>query len=290
MFDRFLVVDWSAANAPRTGTDSIWIADTSRAEDLTLHNPRTRSEALRLVEETIIETVEARQRLFVGLDFAFGYPKGSYGLPGEGRWESVWHYLHEAVEDDGDNRSNRFTVAAQMNRAFHGEGPFWGHPHQHRGRYPDLPFTRPDYASLGVREKRYIDAAARAASPVWKMAFTGSVGSQTLTGIAGLETLRRAMAGRVSVWPFETAFADSVDRPVVLAEIYPSLVKADRTFHEVKDACQVATLARGFERRRSNGTFAEMLDGPRCLGAEVRDAALTHEGWMVGFGDEVLPL
>ena len=285
MFDRFIVVDWSAANAPKRGKDTIWIADSRKSEP---QNPRTRTEAMNIVERAVAEATDDA-RLFVGFDFAFGYPSDAAFLPGGGRWEEVWAYLCDAIEDDERNRSNRFAVGAALNRRFEGDGPFWGHPHQHRGRYDGLVMRRPDYDRLGLRERRHIDAAVPKAQPVWKLAYSGSVGSQALTGIARLEALRKGPhREKIAVWPFETAFAENLERPVVLAEIYPSLWPIKARPGEVLDSAQVRTLLQGFVRAQEEGRFTEMLFGPSDPGK--RAEALSHEAWMVGFKDARLPL
>ena len=289
MFDRILVVDWSAANASKRGADAIWIADTTPRDDCLLCNCTTRHEAVMRIADAIREELDAGRRILVGLDFAFGYPIGSDALPGEGRWELIWRCLNDIIVDGEDNVSNRFTVAAALNEPFAGDGPFWGYPHQHHGRYSGLPFTRPDYQALGVRERRYVELAVRGASPTWKLSGNGAVGGQTLVGIPRLQQLRERFGSDVAVWPYETHFADALNAPAVIAEVYPSLWSADTTLHSVKDAQQVATLARGFEAYRDRGVFEELLDGPRH-NPEARAAALSHEGWIVGFADGTLPL
>ena len=129
------------------------------------------------------------------------------------------------------------------------------------------------------------------AQPVWKLAYPGSVGSQTLTGIARLEALRHGPhEADIAIWPFETQFADSLEKPVVIAEIYPSLFDVDRSLSSTLDEAQVRTVASGFARQDAVGSFEAMLDGPRALGAHIRADALSHEGWMVGFGDKALSL
>ena len=51
LFDAYVMVDWSAAAAPVTGRDSIWIGAFARTrhgiERLVLENPATRAEATR---------------------------------------------------------------------------------------------------------------------------------------------------------------------------------------------------------------------------------------------------
>ena len=43
LFDTYLMIDWSAAAKPKSGTDSIWCALLDRSEDFTaLKDPKTR--------------------------------------------------------------------------------------------------------------------------------------------------------------------------------------------------------------------------------------------------------
>ena len=289
MFDRILVVDWSAANTRKTGRDAIWIADTAYKGDDHLQNCATRHEAMERIAGAVRDELRAGHRIFIGFDFAFGYPLGSEALPGGGAWEPVWKHLTARIVDGEDNTSNRFEVAANLNTGFEGRGPFWGYPHQHHGRYAGLPFTRPDYDALGIRERRHVERRVRAASPTWKLSGNGAVGGQTLVGIPRLQQLRDGFGNDLAIWPFETAFADRLTAPAIVAEIYPSLWPVDTALHDVKDAQQVATLARGFSSYRDRGEFAALLDGPRRDDLARADA-LTHEGWIVGFADETLPL
>ena len=283
MFDRILVVDWSAANKPTTRPeDSIWIADTRGASFLT--NCTTRDEATMRIADAIRED----ERTLITLDFGFGYPVGNDQLPGGGRWDAMWSYIGANLTDDADNGSNRFDVAAKLNRSFSQGGPFWGYPLPHEGRYPGLPRTKPSYVERGLNELRHVDRKAKTGSSVFKLFTAGSVGSQCLTGIGRMEQLRAEFGDRIAIWPFETKFADDIDAPAVIAEIYPSLWPQNYD-HSVKDARQVATLAQGFERYLRRNEIAKLMDGPRGDGA-ARAAALSHEGWIVGFADEALPL
>ena len=95
-FDRFVIVDWSAANQPTTGSDSIWIARRGCNNDGAT-NPSTRSDAMSEIEREIADASKAGDRLFIGVDFAFGYPSDATFLPGEGRWDAVWAWLADKV-------------------------------------------------------------------------------------------------------------------------------------------------------------------------------------------------
>ena len=280
-FDRYIAVDWSAANERRTGRDSIWIATADSEEELQVANPSTRSEAMRLLEDLC-----AQGRTLVGFDFAFGYPCGSAALPGGGEWSAVWDWLAGNVRDGDDNRSNRFEAASRLNEGFASSGPFWGHPHQHGGRYTYLGTRKPDYLALGIRERRRVETIVPRAQPVWKLAYTGSVGSQALLGIRRLELWRRKLGSDGSVWPFETRFADDLSAKVVIAEIYPSLWPVERGDASCLDKAQVRALASRMRQHAREGRLEEMLGGPSD--DAVRNTAITHEGWIYGVGDVVL--
>ncbi|MEM9278397.1 MAG: precorrin-8X methylmutase [Pseudomonadota bacterium] len=288
-FHRFLVVDWSANNTPKTGSDSIWIADADcQNRDIKVFNPATRSAAMEYLEAAVQQTVDLGQRLFAGFDFAFGYPADSAFLPGKGAWRDMWKFLHEQIEDHDDNLNNRFEIGGKLNRLLGSEeGPFWGHPHQHEGKYEGLGAKKPDYKKLGISEKRQIDDLVTTAQPVWKLAYTGSVGSQALLGIARLQKLRTGPFGKhIAIWPFETRFAEDLSKPVIVGELYPSLFEVSPEKGEIKDAAQVRTVAEQFCEFVANNRFAELLDGPRNQLDGVRDAAVSHEAWMVGFADK----
>ncbi|WP_298914593.1 hypothetical protein [uncultured Algimonas sp.] len=280
LFDRIVVVDWSAANSPKTGADSIWIAD---SHGLTL-NPATRDAAMIAVETVMEASRIRRERLLIGWDFAFGYPAGFAAGLGLSGWDGVWAWLHDRVEDGPDNRSNRFAVAARANRVLgSADGPFWGHVGRDlpqglsAKRYPDG--TKGDWPyAFG-----YLRAAERrlpSASPVFKLAYTGSVGSQALLGIARLEGLRRRHADRIAVWPFETGFADALAAPVVMAEIYPS-AHCVPDGPDVKDRRQVEAVLRDFQLWNDSGRMRDALSAPGLAGAERR-AVMREEGWVVG--------
>jgi hypothetical protein len=78
LFDAYLAVDWSARSLPspaRPTPDSVWIGErVGRAAQE--WNPRTRLAARDLLEARIAFHVAAARRVFVGFDFALGYPAG----------------------------------------------------------------------------------------------------------------------------------------------------------------------------------------------------------------------
>ena len=123
------MVDWSAANAPNRGKDSIWLGLTVRGRHglrLThLENPATRANATERIIQLAAINLHRGRRILIGFDFPFGFPAGTAralgkrGLP----WRNLWQELDDRLVDHDDNRNNRFDVAEGLNAALTGE-PF----------------------------------------------------------------------------------------------------------------------------------------------------------------------
>lgn len=292
LFDAYLMVDWSAEARPKLGRDSIWLAlvlRTPRGLRLAvLENAATRQGARARIADLLADLVAQGRRTLAGFDFALGYPAGTaaaLGLKGT-PWQAMWDRLAAVIDDGADNANNRFAVADRLNAAIGLDaGPFWGHP---QGRsFDHLAMTRPDYATLP--EKRIGERYISGPQPVWKLAGAGSVGSQALTGIPVVRLLRRdrRLKERCRVWPFETGLV-ALDEtathrhPVILAEIYPSLVAAQAGGDAVKDALQVQAIAGYFARLDEAGALAATFAGaPDLTQAECRTIE-REEGWVLG--------
>ena len=269
-FDTIAIVDWSAASRPRRGKDSIWLG--TQAGDCT--NPPTRALAEAALGDLIAGHLDRGKRLLIGADFAFGYPAGfARTLTGRAEALAVWEWLAHQIEDGPDNRNNRFLVAERMNRAFAGLGPFWFRPSALD--LPELPLKGRARQGHGMAEFRAADAAAMGAQSVFKLGGAGAVGSQVLMGLPVLWRLRARFAPHVAVWPFE----DIGRAPVVLAEVFPSLLAAEvaREGGAVKDATQVRLLAQALWRLQAARRLAALFDAPDCA---------LEEGWILGLGFE----
>lgn len=274
MFDRVIVVDWSAANLPTSPTNranAVWIGCHDAEGGAEWHHRTRASAEAQLV--TLIETARASgQRCLIGFDFAMGYPAGfAARLTGKASAPAVWHWLAEAITDV-ENRNNRFEVATRINAAFpEGPGPFWSHPTGQS--WPGLPFRRVgiDYAALGLSETRAAEAAVPRAKSPWMLFNPGSVGSQSLLGLPMIHRLSRRP--EVSVWPFAAP-----DAPVVLAEIYPSLLAGPVAILAngqglTADQAQVRLLSQSLYRLAQADRLAPLFDAPP-------EAA--EEGWILG--------
>ncbi len=293
LFDAYVVVDWSAESRPKQGADSIWYCLLQRGRRgyriSALENPATRLQALDEIQHLLGRLRAEGRRVLAGFDFPNAYPKGfakRAGFRGPA-WRAVWDGLAGLVEDGADNANNRFVVAAELNRRISGGAfPFWGCP---KGRAePYLSATKVDrYGPEKLAEHRLCEAYVPTTQPCWKLAYTGSVGSQALMGIPVQRALRDhpALADATRVWPFETGLSGTDDGArVVLAEVYPSLAPLDLGRGEVKDQRQVSATARFFAERDAAGLLAQDLAGPADLGAGQRRLIEREEGWLLGAG------
>src|SRR5215831_1180011 len=283
MFDAIVMVDWSAANAPRTGRDSIWICWHDRAGERIV-NPATRHQARAVLADWLRDPMVCGQRVLIGFDFPFGYPAGFAALLGLSGppWRAVWEELARLVSDDEHNANNRFDVAAAMNERISGaKFPFWGCP------------VRPARNCLGPKhhrgheqnklaERRLIDEYMRTAQPCWKLLGAGSVGGQVLTGIPVVRALRDDARWRqhARVWPFETGLDTPANARLVLAEVYPSLWRHGD--EQPKDKAQVRAVVKFFADRDQADDLARFFAGDAELAREQRNRVETEAAGTLG--------
>ncbi len=294
LFNAYVMVDWSAASKPSTGADSVWIGVLKRDVRFRLafeaHNPATRAEAEKLISGILDDRAKRSERTLIGFDFALGFPRGlaaGLKLPGDAPWLAVWNQIDRMVKDKADNTNNRFGVGSEINRRLTGGPfPFWGVPPKDalttlqpkRGR---------DHGPGDLPEFRHTEVAAKGSSPIWKLYYQGSVGGQTILGIPVARRLKLALGEKLKVWPFETGWKtlaenDLVGVDVVMAEIYPSIIKPPVVAGEIRDLTQVRTLAEYFARLDEKGDLGAMFGAPKDVAAEVVVDAEREEGWILG--------
>lgn len=294
LFDAYVMVDWSASAVPTTGKDSIWIACVQRCEDGTLNqtvleNPSTRDAATTRLRALIQELADAGDRVLVGFDFPFGYPRGTGAKLGHDGlvWRRIWADLEEALEDGADNSNNRFDVGERLNERLCGEAfPFWGHASKQERPYLKRRGRRP-HGVADLPERRLCESRVRKAQPVWKLAYAGSVGSQALTGIPRVWQLRTdpALAFRSAVWPFETGLEAPQDTQIVFAEIYPSIVDPEDLPGYPKDAGQVCAMAKTLAGWDIHEKLSSLFEADPALTAEERSHVICEEAWILGVTD-----
>lgn len=304
LFDGYAFIDWSSRTGRgpvRPRKDSIWIGLARRRGDPTARYCRTRTEATEAVRAFLVEALGRGERVLVGFDFPYGYPSGfaaaaGYGAPA---WSATWNAVAARLEDGADNRSNRFMVAEAFNRVVGGPGPFWGKPVPSRsrpsprveGERPALEPTSPGFPfALGdgkvLERLRVCDRRLKGTQECWKLYGAGSVGSQALTGIPRVHSLRfdPALAGASAVWPFETGFASAFEKSIVHAEIWPGVVEdiVALRAEPIRDEAQVLAMcewARGLDLR---GALSMLFERPEGLTQADLRAIVDEEGWVLG--------
>jgi precorrin-8X/cobalt-precorrin-8 methylmutase len=289
LFDHYVIVDWSAAARPRIGRDSIWICHRGPHGE-SCENPATRHLAKRLLGEILAAATEKRERVLLGFDFPFGYPAGfaqRLGLLGT-PWRALWDEIAGLLNDNENNENDRFEVGAALNRRVSSGGfpfPFWGCP---TGFQHDFlgPKHHGRHEIEGLAEKRLIDCWMVGAQPCWKLAYTGSVGSQTLTGIPVVRELRDnpSWADGARIWPFETGLGLPAETRIVFAEVWPSWWKKQirPEYGPPNDRAQVRTVAEIFAERDRAGELAAWFTGASTLTDAERRIIETEEAWTLG--------
>jgi hypothetical protein len=296
LFSAYVIVDWSAAAKPTTGADSIWIGVLKRDVRFRMafesYNPPTRGDAEKRLAIILDDLKKRGERALLGFDFPLGFPRGfasALKLTGEPTWRAVWDQLDRMVKDKPDNTNNRFGVGSEINRRLTGGPfPFWGCPPKDALTTLQPKRSRP-HGPDDLPELRHADLAAKGAASIWKLYYNGSVGGQALLGIPAVRRLKLARGEAVRIWPFETGFkplteADLAGVEVVVAEVYPSLIKGDGAAGEVKDLVQVRTTAEHFARLDEASKLAPLFGPPKGAAAETVLDAEREEGWILGAG------
>ena len=295
LFSAYVIVDWSAASKPTTGADSVWIGVLKRDVRFRLafesFNEATRTAAEARLNAILADLKKRSERALVGFDFPLGFPRGfaeALKLKGE-PWRAAWDELGKRVVDKPTNVNNRFNVAAQLNRLLtDGPFPFWGAPP--KDVQTTLIATKPRAHGPGdLPEFRHAELVAKGAASIWKTYYNGSVGGQAIMGIPMVRRLKATRGEAARVWPFETGFkaiseADLAGVEVVLAEVYPSMVKPLGAAGEVKDLMQVRTLAEHFARLDEANKLGALFGPPKGTAADVVLDSEREEGWILGAG------
>ncbi len=304
LFDAYAFIDWSSRTGRgpvRPRKDAIWIGLARGRGAATARYCRTRAEGTEAVRAFLVAALERGERVLVGFDFPYGYPSGFATAAGCGRpaWRATWNALVARLEDGEDNRSNRFAVAEALNRAVGGPGPFWGKPvplrssgrARRNGARLALEPTSPGFPfalrkGRALERLRACDRRLRGTQECWKLYGAGSVGSQALTGIPRVHSLRfdPGLASASAVWPFETGFTSTFEALIVHAEIWPGVVEhlVARRTEAIRDEAQVLAMcewARGLDRR---GELGALFERPAGLTRAGLRAVVREEGWVLG--------
>jgi hypothetical protein len=256
------------------------------------YNPPTRAEAENRIAAILDDLKKRSERALLGFDFPLGFPRGfsaALKLPGEQPWRAAWDQIDKMVKDKADNTNNRFGVASEINRRLTGGPfPFWGCPPKDALTTLQPKRTRA-HGPDDLPEFRHADLAAKGAASIWKLYYNGSVGGQAILGLPLARRLKLARGEAVKVWPFETGFKplteaelDGVE--VVVAEVYPSLLKPPVPAGEVKDLAQVRATAEHFARLDEANKLGALFGPPKSAAADAVLDAEREEGWILGAG------
>jgi precorrin-8X/cobalt-precorrin-8 methylmutase len=310
-FDTYVFVDWSArtGRAPaRPRRDAVWVGSMRASGAPAARYCRTRAAGTELVRTFLRDAHPRGERVLVGFDFPYGYPRGLAAAAGLERpaWRATWDALSAALVDGEDNRSNRFDVAEALNGGL-GDGrpgPFWGRPVPRRARAdsapevdrrlqptsPGFPFRLRGGAQL--ERLRECDRRLPGVQECWKLLGVGSVGSQALTGIPRVRSLRDdpVLAAASAVWPFETGFTSAFAAHVAIVhtEVWPGVVEAEvaQRSEPIRDQAQVLALCEWARRLDARGELGALFERPSGLhDAELRPI-LEEEGWVLGCRDQ----
>lgn len=302
LFDAYIMVDWSAASKPVTGANSIWIGLLMKDARLKLQfravNIDTRLKARAFIEDIAAKLTKRGDKVLLGFDFSLGYPAGTAQALGldtssQAPWAAMHALLASRYKDKPDNNSRpRFAIAAGLNYTISkGPFPFWGAPPADRAT--TLSATKAEFGpDKPVAEFRLAELRQRGqpgASPksCWQLYGAGSVGSQSLTGIPHVHALRQVWPS-ARIWPFEIGdggplTAENLDGiEVVIAEIYPSLVKPKPEKGEVADEAQVRQIARHYADLDEKNALGAIFSTGNSLSPEQIGNITREEGWILG--------
>lgn len=308
LFDVYMAVDWSSTSSPTSLTprrDALWLGESSvevATNSMVEHETywRTRRQCVEHIQNRLLYHTGEGRRVFLGFDFAYGYPKGfskALGLHGNAPpWRQVWDEISRLIADDESNRNNRFQVAAQLNGQCGGAtpGPFWGCP-ANAGR-ETLTRKSPRYpylarGGLPLQRWRLTDRVVGGVQPVWKLTYPGSVGRQCLVGIPAVKVLRDhpSLSALSSVWPFETGFTSKPtpeSGPFILhTEIWPGITPIPHASGaEVRDQLQVRSMVRLLRALDDAGRLGYLFERPVELSPADIATCIEEEGWILGSG------
>ncbi|MEO1101484.1 MAG: hypothetical protein AAFW65_06510 [Pseudomonadota bacterium] len=300
LFDAYIMVDWSAAAKPVTGPNSIWIGVLARDARLKFQfqavNPDTRLKAREFLKDMIARLTKRGDRVLLGFDFSLGYPAGTadaLGLKTDASppWAAMHAHLAGKLKDKPDNSNPRFAIAAGLNYSMSkGPFPFWGAPAKEQvstlaGKRPEFGADRP-VTEYRTAEHHLRDSKRAQPKSCWQLAYTGSVGSQSLLGIPHIDHMRHEIEG-LRVWPFETGLTaqteDSLsETKVLIAEIYPSLLDVKPEAGAPIDRAQVEAVARHYCDLDGKGRLGPLFGPPEGLDMTKIPQIEREEGWILG--------
>ena len=289
-FDRFVGVDWSGARGPGLPGLQVAMATAGRCPPCLVPPPDGRKNWTRGVfTDWLVETLSGNDRVLVGLDFAFSFPRRDTGefFPGVPDPDApstacdLWQRVDKICEDTEDFYAGTFVEDERYAPYFQD-----GARYEHRLRMTD---EHCDQKGLGRPET------------VFKLVGPTQVGKGSLAGMRVLHHLRRQVS-HLCIWPFDRL---PKSRSVaVVVEVYPgAFVRMSGA--EAGKVRDMETLNRIMEFYDSEPLRDDVLEGKvddnkadaLIVAAALRrlsrkgevwnppglcDARRWHEGWIFG--------
>ena len=307
LFDSYIFIDWSAKNEKhrvKPTVDAPWVGEFTPQDHFQNETyRRTRQSAVDYVLRRLLDHIKGGRRVLIGFDFPYGYPRNfAQALRlqnGQDAWKNVWAELSSRLSDTDTNVNNRFSVASELNCIIsdEGQGPLWGCPSNQATQH--LETTGPGFpygAANGLRLERLRICESRLSGvlEVWGLYGAGRVGSQVLTGIPRVNSLRHhnELKNISKVWPFETGFSPTPSPesgPFILhAEIWPGVVEHDvrkmttENTDLIRDQAQVRAMCKWAAELDQNGTLGTYFDVPASLDSTTIEQCIQEEGWILG--------
>lgn len=288
VFDRVMMVDWSSTAKPTSAfkrEDALWLAEAGRHARLPDHH-QTRHALFEDLCARISSALDTGQKTLIGFDFAFGYPAGFAAALGTDR-AGLWAQLDTGFGPDLRNDGAKGAVVSTWCDRL-GPSRFW--VVKEGATFPGVPGSKgrgpePRFDLNRACETKGL--AATGAQTVFRLTGPGSVGAQSLVGIPYLARLKARFGQALAIWPFDSGWGVP-DAQIVVAEIYPSLLKpvyrqdAGHRAPWAFDAMQVDLLAEAFTKADQAGALRGMFDRPTCVTADQARISVTEEGWILG--------
>jgi hypothetical protein len=199
-FDCFVGVDWSGARGSWQKGLKVAVAYPGIAAPLLQQPPDKNDKWSRTSFSHWLEELVQRQRVLVGLDFAFGFPSVEKAICSA---ELNWEYVERICDADQN---------------FYG-GRFFGANTPHSCLINSRWMKGARYLSRRLRVTEFAAACVRGATPqcVFNAIGPAQVGPSSVSGMRFLLDARRKYADRAMIWPFER---NDGERSVIV-EVFP---------------------------------------------------------------------